>query len=96
MEYLSYFEDGVRVLWVYDDSYETRGSYALETDEETRKAEDEEIEKLESGELVALGCIIQRRGKLDKWDNIDSLWGIVIEGGEDELKRFARSEMVWS
>lgn len=50
---------GVRVRWIYDDLYETVGSYAYETEEETREAEAWELERLADGRLVALGAIVE-------------------------------------
>jgi len=91
--FLSYFEYGCKVVWVYDCDYRTRGSYFLDTEEETREAEAEEIAKLESGELVALGCMVLKQRKLDEWETIDSLWGIVTDGSEEELKFFAHLHM---
>jgi hypothetical protein len=68
-----------------DEGYQTRGSYAYDTPEETKKAEDDEIAALDSGELVALGCIVTEpcEGPHCKACSgvveVESLWGIVIE-----------------
>ena len=75
-----------RARWVYDPIYETRGSYALDTEEETKAAEDWELERLNDGRLVALGCIIEERcDACGEWKETDSLWGIVIRPEEHEL-----------
>jgi hypothetical protein len=50
--------DGRHYAIVYDEDYQTRGSYAYDTEEETRAAEDEEIAKLQSGEWIVVGCIV--------------------------------------
>lgn len=82
--------EGLRVRWVYDDEYETVGSYGLETEEETAKAETWELERLDDGRLVALGAIVERRcGECGRWHDTDSLWGIVIEGHDA-----SRAEMI--
>ncbi len=75
---------GVSVKWVFDADYETRGSYGYETAEETRAAEDFELERLESGEWVALGCVIEGRDGT----KLDSLWGIVIEPDSVKLAEY--------
>lgn len=56
---------------VFDETYETReiaqieadegGSYAYGTEKETKKAEDEEIEKLRSGYWIVVGCIVTKK-----------------------------------
>jgi hypothetical protein len=87
--------DTRRVRWVYDEYYETQGSYWLGTEEETREAEDAEIAKLESGEWVALGCIVETKCvHCGAWSEADSLWGIVIGPDIEELKEFERCHMV--
>ncbi len=73
-----------RVRWVHDETYETRGSYAFETEEVTRKAEDEEIEGLNNGNLVVLGAIVETRcSSCKQWEDRDSLWGIVVSVDEN-------------
>lgn len=80
----------VRAVWVPDPDYQTRGSYALDTPEETEAAEREEIEALESGRFVALGCIVQTRcNGCGEWREHDSLWGIVIAPDPSELDAYA-------
>ena len=83
----------VRCRWVYDESYETRGSYGLDTEAETREAEDSELAKLESGEWVALGCIVEKVASCGEYHETDSLWGIVINPTYAELDAFARHSM---
>ena len=95
--------DKKRYRAVYDEHYETRGSYAYDTEEETRAAEDEEIANLASGKWVVLGIIVllQRPHCVtcncppEKWPwvEIDSLWGIVIENNTEAVERFARESM---
>lgn len=46
---------------VYDNRYTVRGSYALETKEETAAAEDEELKNLDSGKWVSLGVIVYEK-----------------------------------
>lgn len=80
-----------RVVW--DEDHETRGSYSYDTEEETKAAEDEEIRNLESGKWVVVGCIVTRpcpgphcnacAGTVEE----DSLWGIVCDSGEAQVKQ---------
>lgn len=67
--------EGVVVRWLYDDDYSTQGSYAYDSDEETRQAEEYETGKLNSGEWVALGYVVEDV----HGEDYESLWGIVIE-----------------
>ena len=83
--------DYVRVLWVYDETYQTRGNYAYDTEEKTKAAEDAEIASLESGELVALGAVVQHKcDHCEGWMDKDSLCGIVIEPDDEKLRAFAQ------
>ena len=94
--YYEFDHDGKRYRFVYDEMHETRGSYAYDTEEETKAAEDEEIAKLESGEWVVLGVIVTEpcagphcaacAGRVET----DSLWGIVIENSIQAVEAFAR------
>lgn len=77
-----------RVRWVYDECHETRGSYGYETEEATKAAEDLEIEKLNSGEWVVLGVILERRCRCGSYEEIDACWGIVVEANEKSLVDF--------
>jgi len=88
--------DTVRVACVYDPDYSTVGSYALATDDDTSEAEAAELAKLESGEWVACGMLVFERieacaacGRDAEWVERDSLWGIVIGTGDEELRKFA-------
>lgn len=72
-----------RIRLVYDEHYETRGSYGYDTEEETKAAEDSEIERLESGEWAVYGRIEETRcPACGGWGTTDSLWGIVVENTE--------------
>ena len=85
---------GIRFRWVYDPDYRTRGSYSYDTEEETKAAEDWELERLDDGRLVALGCIVQKKcGECGEWRDGDSLWGIVIEPEAEKLDVFASENM---
>ncbi len=106
---ITQFGDDVRVRWVYDEHYETRGSYALGSDAEDAEAEEWERERLNDGRLVALGAIVEMRcqtthtlnvfGKQfpqeagEHWHATDSLWGIVIESDEKTLEAFAKDSL---
>ena len=84
-----------RLRWVYDDEYQTVGSYAYETPEETEAAEQWELERLADGRLVPLGCIVEQRAECkcphcDGWHETDGLWGIVIEPTTEALLAFAQ------
>jgi len=82
-------EDGSRVRWVYDEFYQTVGSYAYDTEEETKAAENWELERLRDGRLIALGCIQERKcPTCGQWEEKDSLWGIVIEPDTEKLREF--------
>ena len=60
-EYETQVYGDTRLRWVYDELHCTEGSYAYETEAETRAAEDWERERLADGRLVALGCIVEER-----------------------------------
>ena len=84
----------IRAVWYFDLDYQTRGSYWLGTEAATRAAEDEEIAALKSGDLVALGCVLERHcSRCDEWRECDSMWGIVIAPDNNELDVFAREHM---
>lgn len=96
-EYMPTFEhEGRLYRVVYDEIYETRGSYSYDTEEETRAVEDEEIANLASGKWVAVGVIVTMPcpghdggphcGACAGFIDVDSLWGIVCEQGEDKVK----------
>lgn len=80
----------VRVRWVWDESYKTRGSYALSSDSADIDAENYELAKLETGELVTLGCIVE---DLHGVVCFDSLWGIVIEPDINRMAEFFNHSM---
>lgn len=63
--------EGKHFRLVWDEDHQTRGSYALDTEEAIQAAEDEEIEKLESGEWVVLGCIVTRSCKGETRSSMD-------------------------
>jgi hypothetical protein len=75
---------GVTVRWVYDECYQSEGSYSYDTDEETAEAVAYELERLADGRWVALGCIVED----EQGEHLDSLWGIVIGQDEAELAEF--------
>ena len=95
--------DGKRYRAVYDETYETRGSYAYDTEEETRAAEDDEIGRLEAGALIVIRIIVSEFRKAEHcksctceemtWQEADSLWGIVIEPDNKKIEEFAREGM---
>jgi len=99
--YHEWVSNGKRYRAVIDESYETRGSYAYETEEATRAAEDAEIEKLDSGEWIAIGIIVLERkphcptckcNPADwPWTETDSLWGIVVENDTVAVEEFAKT-----
>lgn len=81
--------DGRHYRFVYDEVYETVGSYAYDTEEETKAAEDEEIRNLKSGKWVVLGCIVtepcqskEHCAGCSKMVETGSLWGIVVESSQ--------------
>jgi len=87
--------ESTRVRWVPDEDYQTRGSYWMGTDEETKKVEDWELERLENGTFVALGAVVEHLCPTCKeWHETEnSLWGIVIEPDETKLAEFAEHSL---
>lgn len=84
-----------RIRWVQDDHYQSEGSFAYETEEETAKAVREEREALVDGRYVALGAIVETRcPTCEGWVLRDSLWGIVIEPDIAKLVEFAEHSLV--
>ena len=89
-----------RVRWVHDERYEIDHPYGEDdgTPEERAEAEkwmEEERKKLKSGEWVALCAIHQKKcsGECGGWYDADSLWGIVLDGSDKALEKFARGEL---
>lgn len=83
---LSPDEDGNarRLRTVHDNNHETVGSYAYETPEQTKAAENHELEKLASGDWVAVGFIVEHKcPSCNEWKEDDSLWGCIIENSGD-------------
>lgn len=104
--YHQFDHNGKHYRLVYDEGYQTRGSYAYDTEEETKAAEDEEIAKLYSGEWVVLGCIVtapccgvEQVGGVQHCEactgtvEVDSLWGIVIENDTAKVEQFCKENM---
>jgi hypothetical protein len=88
---------------VYDEDYQTRGSFAYETEEETKRAEDKELEHLHDGTWIAIGIIVWEKKPHCKecqcprrdwpWTETDSLWGIVVENDTQAIEEFAAQSM---
>ena len=93
--------DGKHYRFVYDEDYRPESSGCPEFGEIDLA---KEIEKLDSGDWVALGCIVSKpcpgeagtgrhcvacKGSHE----VDSLWGIVIENSWDEAEKFAKECM---
>jgi hypothetical protein len=104
--YHSFEHEGKTYRFVYDTMHQTRGSYGYDTEEETKAAEDEEIEKLNSGEWVVLGCIVSvpcpgaqkdsmseaaHCTSCDGREELDSLWGIVVENSDKAVEEFVKN-----
>lgn len=96
MQWLS--EDGSqRFTAVYDMDYEVEGSFALDTEEQTKAAERDTLARLASGEWIVIGITVAHHcpntGKCchscDGWQDGDSLWGIVIEDNDEQIRTFA-------
>jgi hypothetical protein len=88
MDTIYEFEHGKLTVRIFSDSqHETRGSYAYDTEQETRAAENEELAKLESGEWIVVGFVAydgcEACGHLSEFD---SCWGIVCENTEDAVQ----------
>ncbi len=72
-----------RARLVYDDLHETRGSYGYDTGEETKAAEDHEIDMLNRHVWIVLGAIVEEKcPHCGSWDETDSCWGIVVDNSE--------------
>jgi hypothetical protein len=86
---------GQRVRLVCDEDYQTVGSYAYDTEEETKAEEDQEIAKLESYEWVVFGVILESpcEGECGTFIEDESVWGYVTEN-TDEGMRNAALEMI--
>lgn len=109
--YHQFDHDGKHYRFVIDELYQTRGSYGYDTEEETKAAEDEEIEKLNDGTWVALGVHVTRKcGGLEPpiepggeqphcpgcggVEELDDLWGIVIENSAAACEKFVKDGFV--
>lgn len=88
-----------------DEDYQTEGSYAYDTLEETEAAENKELAMLRSGEWIVIG--IKRFTKCEGhgneavrhchsckgWDEKDACWGIVVENDQKAWEKFAKEGM---
>ena len=83
-------ETGRHFKVVPDTYHETRGSYAYDTEEETRKAEDEELSKLASGDWVVVGIIQTEHACEDCSHVVDSIWGNVGPDSLTDFKAYAQ------
>ena len=93
----SFEHNGKRYDWFYDENHETIGSYAYETEEATKLAEQHEIKMLEKGYWVALGVVVSKPclndfhcGSCSGWEEKDSCWGIVIEPDRKKLIEYVK------
>ena len=91
---------GRHYRFVYDETHETRGSYAYATPKETKAAEDRELHKLDIGAWVVLGCIVTEPCPANKHcpccsgsHEVDSLWGIVIDNSHKAAEAFAKETL---
>jgi hypothetical protein len=98
--YHEFDHDGKHYRFVYDEDYRPESSGCPEFGEIDLA---NEIEKLDSGDWVALGCIVTAPC-LDESGHhhcqsctgrkeVDSLWGIVIENSAQEAEEFAKECM---
>ncbi len=73
-------ELNTRIRLVIDADYQSKGSFGLDTPEDTEAAERDEQSKLDSGDWIALARITEKQcHHCDAWSEVDSLWGIVVE-----------------
>lgn len=85
-KYVKENPDKVRIRWVPDEAYSSFGTY-----QEDKWAE-WEARKLDRGEFVAEGCIVEVRcPKCGQWSHHDSLWGIVTDGSDRQHRVFEAS-----
>ena len=94
--YHEFDHDGKHYQLVYDEEYQSEGSWGLDSEEETAKAVAEEQSKLNNGEYVALGCIVtgpcpdeQHCSCCTGTKQTDSLWGMVSENDHEKAKQYA-------
>ena len=84
-------QENIQFRFVTDEDHETVGSYAYDTERETQAAEENERSKIDSGEWIVVGCIVEKRCKCcDVWAGIGDVWGIVIEPDDDVMLDHAR------
>lgn len=99
--YHEFDHEGRHYRLVYDDDYQPESSGDPEFGEKDLK---EEIEKLESGDLVVLGCIVtepcpgeEHTGTHCKACSgtvtVDSIWGIVVENDVEKAVEYAKEIM---
>ena len=79
-----------RIAWYWDEHYSPFGSFAYDTEAETKAAERAEIDALDRGDLFPYGGVIEMRAdycacpECNNWHTGDSCWGIVYEPGAFE------------
>lgn len=87
--------DAYRARWVYDSDYQSEGSFAYDTEAETARAVREEIEAIERGHLVPMGCVIEYLcPHCNTWYQINSLWGIVASGPDSAFAQETEQELL--
>lgn len=86
----SWHPPAYRFAIVPDPEHQTVGSYAYETEQETKEAERYELIRIASGEWLAYGVIAYEPcPDHPGWEtcthskHVDSLWGIVTDSGHD-------------
>jgi hypothetical protein len=104
VEYHTWETNNKKYIAVYDELYQTAGSYAYDTEEEAKKAEDEEIAKLDSGEWIALGVFVYEEKPhcktctctAQEWplQETDSIWGIVVENSKKAIENYVRDMLL--
>ncbi len=87
--YMSFEHKGRKYKLFHDMEYETRGSYACNTEEETKAAEDEELANLRSGKWVVLYAVVYSYCiYCQRWNDTDSVGGCVIENNKDKAREY--------
>ena len=86
-----------RVRWYNDETHETVGSYGYDTEQETKDAENHELEMLDRGDWVVLFAKASTKEDCncpdcDGWHNTDTLCGIVVPNNDKAISQFAKDE----
>jgi hypothetical protein len=78
-------DKNTRVIVVFDDDYQSEGTFAFDTEEETRAAVEWEQSRIDASILTPYAAIKQERCECcGNWEQIESVWGCVYPSGDYE------------